>query len=160
MTIVFWLPAICALLHITEEFVWPGGFSDWFRSYRPENALSFTPRFALRINALLIAVTVELGWMGPESSIGVSLWLTLAALLAGNALFHIVGTIRTRRYSPGTVTGAILYLPLCIWGFAHFLSNGEATPQLALVSFAIGASYNVWSFLVHRLRAASMAVQS
>ena len=38
MSFVFWLPALCGALHVTEEFFWPGGFLDWFRTYRPENA--------------------------------------------------------------------------------------------------------------------------
>lgn len=157
MNLLFWLPAACVLLHIFEEFVWPGGFLAWFRAYRSENAVSFTPRFAVGINALLAAVVVVLGWSGATWSRGVSLWLTLAALLASNAVFHIVAVMRTRRYSPGVVTSVVLYLPLCIWGFRHFIGSGEATLQLALTSLVVGASYNLWSVLTHRVRAASMA---
>ena len=57
MNAIFWLPAICVAMHMTEEFIWPGGFSAWFRAYRTENALSFTPRFAFWINALLVVAT-------------------------------------------------------------------------------------------------------
>lgn len=156
MQLVFWLPMVCVLLHIGEEFVWPGGFSAWFHGYRAENAVSFTPRFAVGINALLIAITIVLGFIGATWSRGISLWLTLAALLASNALFHIVGTLRGGRYSPGIVTGVALYLPLCIWGFWHFLGSGEASLRLALTSLIVGSSYNLWSILTHRLRAASV----
>lgn len=157
MKLVFWLPSIFVVLHIFEEFVWPGGFSAWFKCYRAENAISFTPIFALRVNALLIAATLVLGWMGPTWSRGASLWLTLAALLAGNALFHLVGVLRLRRYSPGVVTGVLLYLPLAVWGFWYFTRSGEASSQLALTSFALGSSYELWSIFNHRRRAAAMS---
>ncbi|HVA56088.1 MAG TPA: HXXEE domain-containing protein [Gammaproteobacteria bacterium] len=152
---VFWLPAICVLLHIFEEFAWPGGFLAWHRGYQPRFATSITPRFAVVGNALLLMATLVLGLMGPTWSRGLSLWLTLVALLAGNATFHIAGALRMRRYSPGIVTGVLLYLPLCVWGFMYFLANNEATFQFALVSFVVGASYQFWSMLIHRRLTAS-----
>ncbi|MGB9429377.1 MAG: HXXEE domain-containing protein [Gammaproteobacteria bacterium] len=147
---VFWLPGICAVLHIFEEFVWPGRFLAWYRGYQPEIAASITPRFAVVGNAILLVATLVLGAMGPTWRRGLSLWLILAALLAANAVFHIRGTLRTRQYSPGILTGALLYLPICIWGFWYFLATNEVTFQFALVSFILGSSYQLWSMLIHR----------
>ncbi|MEO6968340.1 MAG: HXXEE domain-containing protein [Rhodanobacteraceae bacterium] len=148
--IVFLLPFIIIVLHVVEEFVWPGGFLAWHRSYRPALATSITPRFALIANAILLGAAFLLGWYGPDASRGLSLWLILAALLAGNAVLHLAGVLKLRRYSPGIVTGVLLYLPLCIWGYAHFLGNGNATWRFALVSFALGISYEFWSTALHR----------
>ena len=152
MSFVFWLPALCGTLHVTEEFFWPGGFPEWFRAYRPENRLSFTRGFAIAINGLMLAVAGVLGWMGPEWSRGLSMWLILATILGANAFLHIIGTWRTRRYSPGLITGVLLNLPLCIWGFWHFLGNGDASFQLAATSLALGVSFDFWSNLTHRAR--------
>ncbi len=150
---VFWLPLLASLLHMIEEFVVPGGFLVWHRRYRPELAVSITARNAFVLNALLLAAGLLLGWMGPNSSRGLSLWLTLAALLAGNAVFHLLGALALRRYSPGMVTGVLLYLPLCLWGYGHFVGAGLASPQNAVVSFALGASYQLWSMFHHYSRA-------
>ncbi|MEO7148324.1 MAG: HXXEE domain-containing protein [Rhodanobacteraceae bacterium] len=152
--IVFWLPFIAVVLHVVEEFVWPGGFLAWHRSYRPSLAASITPRFALIGNTVLLGAAFVLGWYGPDASRDLSLWLVLAALLAGNAVFHLVGLLRMRRYSPGVVTGVLLYVPLCIWGYAHFIDNGEATWRFALSSFAVGVSYQFVSMVLHRTRIA------
>ena len=157
MNLLFWMPLACVLLHVTEEFFWPGGFSAWFRAYRPENALSFTPRFAFWINALLVAATLVLGVLGPTWSRGASLWLVIVAILGGNALFHIVGVVRMRRYSPGVVTGTLLYLPLCVAGYGYFLQSGAATIGMAVFAFALGASYELWTRLNHRRRSAAMS---
>ena len=157
MSFVFWLPVLCGALHVCEEFVWPGGFSEWFRAYRQENRRSFTRGYAITINGLMLAAGGVLGWMGPGWSRGLSLWLVLAAILAANAFLHIIGTWRTRRYTPGLVTGVLLNLPLGIWGFWHFLGTGEASFQLAATSLVLGASYDIWSNLSHRARSALMA---
>ena len=152
MTLIFWLPFCFAALHIFEEFVWPGGFSTWYASYRPHVAESLTTRFLVIGNGILLLVACLLGWMGPLWSRGLSLWLILAALLAANAIFHVRGVIVLGRYSPGVVTGVLLYLPLCIWGYWHFLATHEASWQFAAISCVVGASYQFWTDFNHRRR--------
>jgi len=141
--LIFWLPGICAALHIIEEFVWPGRFLAWYREYRPGIAASITPRFALIGNAILVAATIVLGVMGPSWPRGLPLWLTLAALLAGNALFHVLGALRMRRYSPGMITGIFLYIPLCVLGFLYFVASKDAScnSQLPLLSSALHTNF-------------------
>ena len=106
----------------------------------------------------MLAARGVLGWMdGAGWSRGLLLWLVLAAILVATAFLHIIGTWRTRRYAPGLVTGVLLNLPLGIWGFWHFPVTGQASFQLAATSLVFGASYDIWSNLSHRARAALMA---
>ena len=65
----------------------------------------------------------------------------------------LMGMLRTKRYAPGVVTSLLLYLPLGIWGFGYFIASGVASSRLAISSFAIGSSYQLWSILTHRWRA-------
>ena len=152
--LVFWLPFVFSALHIVEEFVWPGGFLAWYRDYRPEIAASLTPRYVIVVNLVLLIAGFTLGWLGPTWSRGLSLWLILAALLAANAIFHIIGVLRLRRYSPGVVTSIILYLPLCILGYWYFISHTDASWRMAITSFVLGSSYQFWSILNHLRRSA------
>ncbi len=147
---VFWLPCACVGLHVCEEFVWPGGFLAWHRAYRPNLAASITPRFAAIGNLVLIAATVVLGIMGPSWSRGLSLWFVLASLLAGNALWHVLGAIRTHKYSPGVVTGAAFYVPLLLGGIWYFLSVRSAPLETVVIGCVIGATYQFWSEFLHR----------
>jgi hypothetical protein len=87
-----WWPLIASMLHIVEEFVVPGGFAAWDRKFRPAYAASITPRLHVIMNALLLLAGVAVGRAGAAPQ-GVAAWLTLAALLAGNAVFHLVGAI-------------------------------------------------------------------
>jgi len=148
---IFWWPLIAVTLHIIEEFVFPGGFAAWDRAYRPEIAGSITPRFHIVVNGALLFVCLAIAVAG-STRMGVAGWLTAAALLASNAFFHIVGAFRTRRYSPGVVTGVTLYIPMAVFGFVHFVAGGDASAGTAISAILIGGSYHWWSRMLHRAR--------
>lgn len=151
-TWVSWAPAGAATLHIVEEFVFPGGFAAWDRRYRPGYAETITPRFHIIMNGLLLLACVQVGTLG-FLPIGIAAWLTVAALLAGNAVWHLIGAARTRAYSPGMVTGLLLYLPLALYGFVRFLRSGQASVPTALIAALLGSSYTWWmSGALHRAR--------
>ena len=168
MNWLWWAPLASALLHIGEEFVWPGGFAAWDRDYRPAIRESITPGLHLVVNALLLFVCASVGLAGMPrgvlavgglrlrsaipAALAASSWLALAALLFSNALFHVVGTFRTRRVSPGVRTGVLLYVPLALFGYWHFLHTGRASAVAAVVSAGVGGSYHLWAAFMHRYR--------
>jgi uncharacterized protein with HXXEE motif len=147
-----WAPLAAASLHIFEEFAWPGGFADWYRRYMPSRAKSITPRFLIIINTLLLILCYDAG-AAYSRSYGAVLWLAVAALLAGNAIWHIVGTLKTRSYSPGIVTGVALYLPMALFGLVRLLNQSKTTVSLAFIAAVAGGSYHWWSAALHRRRA-------
>ncbi|MDQ6624606.1 MAG: HXXEE domain-containing protein [Verrucomicrobiota bacterium] len=137
-----------------EEFVWPGGFKAWWRIYRPGTAGNVSDRYLIGINALLIAISLVVAIaVSHARGNGVAAWLTLAALLFSNAIFHVVGAFETKRYSPGMVTGLLLYGPLAGIGYAHFLRDGRASPGTAVLAALLGGSYHFIAFANHRRRA-------
>ncbi len=147
-----WAPLAASALHIVEEFFLPGGFAEWDRAYRPEIAASITKRFHIGINALLLGVGLMVGVAGFTPS-GTAAWLTLAALLFSNAIYHVVGALKTRRYSPGLVTGLLLYVPLAIYGYVVLVGGGQASPVTALAAALLGGSYPLLSMWMHARRA-------
>ena len=172
---LWWAPFFAVVAHIMEEFVYPGGFADWDRAYRPQYRSSITGRVHIIINAALIAlcVSVAAGASGGELRIGavrlrsflpaeyaVAGWLALAALLFANAMFHVKGTVATRRVSPGVRTGVLFYIPLAAYGFWHFVGTGSISVGAAFVAALIGGSYEVWAWLLHRLRGGHDRVQA
>ena len=79
--------------------MWPGGFAEWYRWYRPERAASVTTRFLVWINVLFVVMALIPVVMGFRPY-GVAFWLVVASIAAANGLFSPVGGVRTRRYSP------------------------------------------------------------
>ena len=152
MSWLFWAPLAAASLHLFEEFVFPGEFATWYRGYAAGRRASITTRFLVTVNVLLLIVCYDIGVLGPTPA-GVALWLTVMALLAANAGWHVAAAARSRSYSPGLVTGLALYAPLAAYGYARFLSSGQASIPTASLAFAIGASYQLWSNAFHRWRA-------
>jgi hypothetical protein len=132
---LWWAPLIAALLHITEEFVWPGGFADWVPSYRPRIRQSITPRLHIIVNLLLIAFCMSVGLAGLgkagvtdgrmnlrsaiPSDYAVPSWITLAALLLSNATFHLIGTVR--------LDGTRQASSQAFYSTAHLLFSGVGT---------------------------------
>ncbi|MEP7014969.1 MAG: HXXEE domain-containing protein [Verrucomicrobiota bacterium] len=153
ITVLAWSLTAAAGVHIFEEFVFPGGFKQWWSAYQPEVAASVSNRWLVIINAvlLLFSASVALAVQAPRGN-GVAAWLALAALLFCNALFHIIGSFRSWRYSPGMISGILLYIPLTIYGSAYFLKSGCASLPTAIVAALIGGSYYFISSANHRRR--------
>lgn len=158
MTWLWWAPLAAAALHIVEEFALPGGFAAWDRRYRPDLRKSITPRLHVIINAALLLACLQVALLSRAGGAGaqrfaVAAWLTISALLFSNAVFHAVGTLQTRTYSPGLVTAVLLYVPVTVYGYAHFLRNGQASLLTASVAAILGGSYHLWAGLLHKVRA-------
>jgi len=156
LPLVSLLPLMAVALHLVEEFAWPGGFAEWYREYRPERAASVTTAFLVWINAVLVALALAAALLGLRPY-GVALWLVVASIGAANCAFHLWATLRTRRYSPGTATGVVVYLPLAVWGFWHFTASGLATPGMLAQAAVIGPAYHFYAAWNHRRRAARIS---
>ena len=57
-TVVLWFPALAVAAHIFEEFVWPGGFAEWYRRYPPGSTVTVTTRFLVLMNAILVVLAL------------------------------------------------------------------------------------------------------
>jgi Protein of unknown function with HXXEE motif len=162
MTWLWWAPLGAAILHIGEEFVYPGGFAAWDRSYRPAIRKSITPRLHVIINSALLLLCLQVALLSRTGDvearrIGVGAWLAVAALLFSNAVFHGAGTLRTRTYSPGLVTAGVLYVPMAVFGYWHFLRNGQVSLLTAVLVATVGGSYHLWAALLHKARSGQAA---
>jgi hypothetical protein len=147
-----WLPLAAVAAHLVEEFVWPGGFGDWYRWYRPERAASVTTRFLVIVNVVLVALALLPPLLGGTPR-GLALWLVVAAIGAYNALFHLWATFRRRAYSPGLLTGMILYVPLAVLGYYALTITGVVSWGTTLEAVVIAVAFHVWSAWNHKRRA-------
>jgi hypothetical protein len=150
--IVLWLPAIAIAAHLLEEFVWPGGFARWYREYPPGHVTDVSSRFLIIINAVFIALALVPPLLGATRA-GFAYWVVVAAIAAANGLFHIWATLRTRGYSPGVVTGVLLYLPLAVVGLEQLTQRQLVSGPTALQALVIAALYSLWSNWRHRRHA-------
>ena len=94
------------------------------------------------------------------SAYGVALWLVVASIAASNAVFHVWAVMRTKRYSPGVVTGVLVYLPLAAFGFYYFWREHQADTAVLIQAALIGPAYHVYAAWNHRRRARASASDS
>jgi len=165
---IWYVPLLAALVHIFEEFVYPGGFAEWDRAYRPEIRKSITSRFHIIINAALVIACVNIalagygerlrwgpiqtGSIGPTRFAPVA-WLIIVALFFSNAIFHLRGTIKSGKRSPGVISGVVIYIPMAVYGYFYFVSTGLVSPWLAGLAALVGSSYHFWAAIMHKRRA-------
>jgi hypothetical protein len=143
-----WLPVAALGAHLFEEFVWPGGFAKWYRQYPPGHIAPVSPVFLFLINVAFVGFALLPPLLG-ASPRGLATWLTVAAMAAANAVFHLIAVLRTHTYSPGVVTGAAFYLPLAFIGGAYLTRLGLVSLGTVLEAIFIGTAYHIWSAWTH-----------
>ena len=105
--LLLWLFPVAYAAHIVEELA--GGFRFWVA--RLAGAPLPLPAF-LAINTVAFVLLVagiraairreEHGWIA----------VAVATVVVINGVLHLLGTLVTQAYSPGLVTGIVLYMPL------------------------------------------------
>lgn len=99
-------------IHIAEEF-WGGeGFLSW--NARATGAVfSVTKFFTLvTVGFLLVLIGVLLARRYPKMRWIIS---ALATIFVINGFSHLIATLTQHRYSPGLVSGLLLWIPFSIW---------------------------------------------
>jgi len=143
-----WLPLIAIAAHLFEEFVWPGGFPEWYRHYPPGRTAKVSTRFLVIVNIVFAALALTPPLFGATTK-GYAYWLVVAAIAGANGLFHFVATVRARQYSPGVVTGILLYVPIAIVGGVELIKLNDVAPSTALQAVLLAAGYSWWSNWKH-----------
>jgi hypothetical protein len=129
-----------ALLHVFEEYFYPGGFPDFMKRSSPVFAPFITTNFAFIVNGLFLVLCILGVVVGRNALV---FGLSIASLLVSNGLIHLAGSLRARRYAPGLISGLLLYIPLGIAAYALFLRSGQASVPQALLSALLGLAYQL-----------------
>lgn len=141
------LLTVAVMLHVTEEFLFPGGFVDWYARLLPPKTLKKNNTgFLVWINTLMMFVCALALYFG-NTGLGYTLWYFNAAIAAANACFHLWGAIKLKAYSPGIVTGVLLYIPLLIIGTQQLVCSGAIPLHKAIVAIVLGVGYHVFSVI-------------
>lgn len=139
---VFWLVWPIATLHTIEEYVWPGGFLRYFNgvawgSRDPHGPLTarrafLTDAVAGAINPIVILLLslVHLP----------AVWFFIAVLLI-NGFFHLTESLKTGRYFPGAITGAVLYVPAFTAITYFYVQRGLVSGLDLMVTFLLAVVF-------------------
>jgi len=136
-----WLFPLAYGLHILEEhaFHFPAYVADV--SGRHISSSQFL--FLSVVFLLLVVAAAAVVLVHPSQA-----WLviTLAAVLGLNAAVHVIGSVVTATYSPGTVTAALLYVPLVVYALRRVLPR--VSRGLAIRAVILGAAIHAGVLLL------------
>ncbi len=107
------------LIHVAEET--KKGFIPWFKEFTGF-PISVTEDIAVNI---IFLIELEIGALVSNTYPVFSLGAVGFVFI--NFWFHAVGTIKLRKYSPGLISAALLYLPLSLLAYYLMLSTGTVT---------------------------------
>ncbi len=127
-----------SLIHMGEEYFYPGGFLDFMKRLNPGFASQATPTLAVVINGLQMLLCIAALIVGERNLV---FSLSMAGLLLVNGLMHVGGSIRMEKYTPGLVTGVVLYLPLAVYAYFAFLNSGQLTLFEGVITVILGVLY-------------------
>jgi hypothetical protein len=127
-----------SVVHMGEEYFFPGGFMQMMNRLNPRFERLITVPMAVVMNGLQLLLCVIAILVGPRALV---FSMSVAGLVFINGLVHLGACFRVRGYAPGAASGALLYIPLALYGYSLFLRARLLTwPQLILTA-ALGLLY-------------------
>ncbi len=131
---------VVSMIHMGEEYFYPGGFMDVMKRLNPRFAPAVSVPMAVVINGLqlvLCAVAAVARETAPVLS------MSVGGLLLINGIIHIMACIRVRRYVPGVISGVLLYIPLSAYGYILSIGSGALSVSQAILTGVLGLLYQV-----------------
>ena len=134
LTFLLWTHLVLLFLHQFEEYIFPGGFKDFFN----KNVLNRngSGKMVLGDKAIFV-VNVILGWFAYLTSalLGSSaMWLMAGLLMVTviNGSLHGVMGLLLRKPNPGMITGVLLFIPFGLYALI------QISPLLSGVGWMAG----------------------
>ena len=104
---MYWLPLVVFIPHMLEEY-------PRFPAWATKHFGATSKAWYVYSHIVLVAVALPICWWAESSapqSLGRVFGTALMITLALNGVFHVVTTFLFREYSPGVVTGTLLFFP-------------------------------------------------
>lgn len=137
---IFLALLLAAVIHILEEYIFPGGFAKAFNRLIPGASHLFTVKFHIIVNSVFILICIIATIIGRENYI---LSMSAFGLIFANAMLHIRGAIIQRGYYPGVLSGMFIYIPLTIYAFTFLITSKQLTWIQAVLSLTLGVLFMV-----------------
>lgn len=132
--------------HVAEE---APGYARWFNSIVPGQPIPEAGFLAAQWTPLVAAAVLGLGTAVTGSRwTGLILLIWSSHFFFANAVYHLVASLALVTFSPGVVTGTILYLPFFWWLTGWVQLRGVALWVVVLVVFFASLPALLQTYLV------------
>jgi hypothetical protein len=134
--VVLWVVVAAIGVHIIEEYAlnFPGWTARFFSM--PISSEDFhLVNASVSLYAIACAVA---GWRLPAFS------LSIVGLVGLNGLFHAGASVIVGGYSPGAVTGAVLFVPLALISYSAAARAGVLSTRVLAISLLGGVFWHAF----------------
>lgn len=132
------------MLHQTEEYIFPGGFADFFNSDIFQIKGGGGPldqNFIFYLNVVLIWIILPLFGLLSTIDYLYGAWIAYFSFFAGGA--HIVLAIKAKKlYNPGLMVSLLINIPVGLWSIFYLIRVGVLENFFPNLSFFIGLGAN------------------
>lgn len=150
---LIWLQGIIYWIHEFEEYIFPGGFLEFFNKNPLGSSLAEYPltkigSFWINIPLVYIAMPFS-ALLAHFFGLEWGLWTAYFSFL--NAFAHVIMFfVFGRKYNPGLVVSILLNIPVAIYMSWYFWSNNLITDQTNVISIVVAvlaqASMMIYGF--------------
>lgn len=140
-----WFGPFVYSMHMVEEllFNWRG----WARGYLKIPAEWNEFYFFNAVVAFYGAITAIVGWRCPSFA------LSYASFMLINAIFfHIIPTIKGKRFSPGLLTGVFLLCPIASLVFYGAWEDNVISVEAVVISVIIGFAFMMYPIALQEMK--------
>jgi hypothetical protein len=133
---LLWCIPLSILIHNLEEY-------PKIVTYAHQHGIAIKRRqmgIAVALATLLPIPITAIATRSPSTPLRLQIVLAIPALMAINAATHLAQTIILKDYSPGTLTGVSINLPLAAYLYQRALCEGILTPREARQAIIAGAT--------------------
>lgn len=123
-----WLFPLTYAVHLLEEYLALGGFLRWAR--RTVGVQMSEGEFGAW-NAFALVLMCVGAWLVSRHARFQFLEIAIAIAVLGNAAAHLIASVLTWTYSPGLITGVLVWAPLGIVRMQHAMRVSSARGRLA-----------------------------
>ncbi len=149
LQLIFWLMVPAGIIHVGEETY--GHFIKWFKEF---TGFPISVTEDIVVNIIFIAALAIGAYVSNTSYLVFSLGAVGFVFI--NFWFHVAGTIKLKKYSPGFISAALLYLPLSLYiYYASIISGYVDLLGMVLASVIALALYFGCTYGIHILYVAT-----
>ena len=130
-----WLFPPTYVIHLTEEYLAAGGFPFWAERTL---AIQFSNEAFTAWSTLALGLTCLGAWLVSRHSKFRFIEISLAIAVLGNVAMHVVASVLTWTYSPGLVSGVLIWVPLGTVRLRN--ARRTSTPRAYMAGVYLGLS--------------------
>jgi len=138
---LIWIQVPVYWLHQFEEYIYPGGFTEYFNikvlgSNSKGQPLTKTHAFWINVPIIFIGFPVSAILAG-QIDISIGIWTAYFSII--NALSHL-GMFFRHGYNPGLVASMLLNIPVGVYAIYYFITNQLISLSSHIIGFSVAVA--------------------